>query len=207
ADAINNRVSVRLARLASDRNIRYIFVSSDVIFDGKRGNYSEKDKPNPVNFYASTKINAEKEILKICKDAVIVRPALFYGTAFKGRPSFTEIMLKNLYAGRQVFVFSDQYRSPISVKDLAKSIWELADHHFCGIIHLGGPEKLSRLEMGYLLCQIFSLDDNLIIPIRSEEANLAASRPPDCSLDSSLAASLLKTNIQDYKSSLQLVFR
>ncbi len=206
ATAINHRAAVRLARLAGEKQIRFIFISSDVIFDGKRGNYAESDAPHPINVYARTKIDAENDILKICPKAVIVRPSLFYGLALNGRPSFTEIMLKNLYAGKQVYVFADQFRTPISVRDLAKAIWELADHSFSGIVHVGGPERLSRLDMANILCKTFNLDESLLIPIRSSEARLAAVRPLDCALNSSLARSILKTEIQDFRTGLHMTF-
>jgi dTDP-4-dehydrorhamnose reductase len=207
ARAINFTSTLRLAGIAAAKNVRLIFLSSDVIFDGRKGQYSESDQPLPLNVYARTKVDAEKEILKRHKNTVVVRPGIFYGQALNTHPSYTEIMLNNLHDGKQVYAFSDQYRTPIYVKDLANALWELVDHSHCGILHIGGPQKLSRLELGTILCEVFSLDENLLVSILSSEARLAAPRPLDCSLDSSLAASILKTEITDCRTGLQWAYR
>ncbi len=207
AMALNLHSTTRLADISAANNIRFIFLSSDVIFDGRKGHYSETDEPFPINVYARTKVDAEKEILRRHKNVVVVRPGIFYGRTLNTRPSYTEIMLNNLHDGKQVYAFSDQYRTPIYIKDLVNALWELVDHSFRGIIHIGGPQKLSRLELGKILCDIFSLDENLLVSVPSSEARLVAPRPLDCSLDSSLASSVLKTEISDCRTGLQWAYR
>jgi len=207
AQQINFNATRLLVDFAARRKIRFIFISSDVVFDGEKGNYSEKDEPHPVNFYAKTKIAAEKYVMENLPNAVVVRPALFYGLALDGRPSFTETMLQQLYAGKQIYAFTDQYRTPILVNDLVSALWELAENSYCGYLHLGGPQKVSRLDLGKMLCEIFNLDENLLIPVKSREVSLQARRPLDCSLDISLARSLLKTQFVDCRTGLQLAYR
>ncbi|OGB63257.1 MAG: hypothetical protein A2Y94_09895 [Caldithrix sp. RBG_13_44_9] len=207
AQRTNYSATCRLVDFAARRKIRFIFISSDVVFDGTKGNYSENEEPYPVNFYAQTKIAAEKYVMENLPDAVVVRPALFYGLALDGRPSFTETMLQHLYAGKQIYTFTDQYRTPILVNDLVSALWELVENSYCGYLHLGGPQKVSRLDLGKMLCAIFNLDENLLIPVKSREVNLQARRPLDCSLDISLARSLLKTRFVDCRTGLQLAYR
>ncbi len=207
ADRVNSTATRKLAEYAAGTGSRFIFVSSDVVFDGTNGNYSENDTPNPKNVYASTKVAAEKFLLKNLENVVVVRPSLFYGLSLNGRPSFTETMLSSLHAGKQVFLFTDQYRTPLLVNNLADALWELAAHHYTGILHLGNSERVSRFEMGRILCDIFNLDHSLLVPMRSAEANLAAFRPPDCSLNTGLARSLLKTNFVDCRSGFSIAYR
>lgn len=206
ARQINYHASCQLARLSGEMGSRLIFISSDVVFDGKKGNYNEDDYPRPLNIYAETKNNAERYILENHHNAVVIRPSLFYGRALQGRRSFTEIMLTQLCEDKNVATFTDQYRTPIFVHDLAKAIWELANHHYCGIIHLGGPQKVSRYEIGLMLCEIFDLDKKLLIPVKSAEIQLKVPRPLDCSLDISRARRILKTGFEDCMSGLQKAY-
>ena len=194
---MNVEATRKLVDYSRRKNARFIYLSSDVIFDGKKGNYSETDPPSPQSVYAKSKIKAEEYVLAQHPNAVVVRPALFYGLALDGRPSFTEIMLKNLRAGKEIRLFTDQYRTPILVNNLAEALWELMGNDFRGIIHLGGAQKITRYEMGVLMCEMFGLDKRLLIPTRLQEVKLIAPRPLDCSLDISLARRLLRTRFVD----------
>jgi dTDP-4-dehydrorhamnose reductase len=198
AQRINYLATCRLVDFAAQHKIRFIFISSDAVFDGEKGNYSEEEEPHAVNFYAQTKIAAEKYVLENHPNAVVVRPALFYGLCLYGRPSFTEIMLQHLYAGKQIYAFTDQYRTPILVNNLVSALWELTENTFCGYLHLGGPQKVSRLDLGQILCDIFKLDESLLIPVKSQEVNLRAipvCRWPTVSLKVSNFSKLLITHV------------
>jgi len=204
---INFETTKKLVDLANKIKTRFIYASSDTVFDGKKGNYCEKDIPNPINVYAETKRKSEQYIVENLENAVVVRPALFYGISLNGTPSFTQIMLEDLRAGKKVNVFTDQYRSPLPVAQLALAIWELVDSDYRGLIHIGGSQRISRYDMGKILCKQFNLPLELVIQIRSHQANLAASRPLDCSLDISLASSILKTELLSYADGIRLAFK
>lgn len=204
---INFEATRRLADLAAQCHARFIFISSDVVFDGSKGQYREDDLPNPKGVYANSKLQAENYLLEHLPDVIVIRPSIFYGLTLNGRPSFTQTMLRNLHQGKQVFLFTDQYRSPLLVNNLAESIWEIADLDFKGVLHLGGPERMSRMEMGELLCDMFKLDRSLLVPIQSAQANLIAPRPLDCSLNSSRARQLLKTELVDCRTGFSIAFR
>jgi dTDP-4-dehydrorhamnose reductase len=207
AQQMNFKITCRLVKYAAQNRARFIFVSSDVVFDGKRGDYKEHDKPNPLNVYARTKVEAENYVLSHHDKSVVVRPSIFYGRSLNGRPSFIETMLNNLRAGNQVTVFTDQYRTPLFVENLADALWELVNHRYCGILHIGGPEKLNRVEIGKILCRELNLDENLLELLPSQAANLIAKRPLDCALISNLAGSLLKTKFVDCRTGLRMSFR
>jgi dTDP-4-dehydrorhamnose reductase len=203
---INFEATEKLVDFAKEMKCRFIYTSTDIVFDGKKGHYSEKDIPNPINVYGQTKLESEKYILENLKNSVVARLALFYGKALNGTPSFTELMLENLRAGKKVNAFTDQYRSPLPVSQLAQAIWELVDSDFRGVIHIGGSERISRYDMAKILCQQFNLPLRLVNPVFSHEVNLMAFRPLDCSLDISLAASLLKTQLIGYTTGLKFAF-
>lgn len=206
AREINYQATCQLARLSVAMESRLIFISSDVVFDGKKGNYKEDDPPCPLNVYAETKRDSEKFILQNHSNAVVIRPALFYGLALNGRRSFTEIMLTQLRAAKNVVTFTDQYRTPIFINDLVEAIWELVNHKYCGILHLGGPQKVNRYEMGLMLCEIFKLDKNLLNPAKSAGNQMKVPRPLDCSLDISRAESILQTGFVDCQSGLRKAY-
>lgn len=207
ARRINFEATRLLADFSAETGSRFIFISSDVVFDGKKGYYSETDVPTPGNVYAHTKVEAEKYILANHPNAVVVRPALFYGYALNGRPSFTEVMLENLKAGKQIFLFKDQYRTPVLINNLTAALWEVLELDYTGILHIGGTQKISRLDMGLLLCEMFNLDKKLLVPVKLEDARLLAFRPLDCSLNSGLAQRLLKANLTDCRTGFNLAYR
>jgi len=204
---VNYEATARLAELAKKIGARFIFTSSDVIFDGKRGNYQEKDPPNPLNCYAQQKVAAENFIREHLENYVIVRPALIYGRSLNGRPSFTEVMFRNLKQDKPVYLFTDQYRTPVLVNNLAASFWQLAKNDFRGILHVGGNQKLSRYEMGEIMCRLFNFSTELLIPIESTDANQVAPRPRDCSLNISLAKKILSISLTDYQQGLSIAFQ
>ncbi len=206
ARKINYETTCCLSDLARSLGSRFIFISSDVVFEGNRGHYKEEDKPCPLNVYAGTKAEAERYILDNLSNMVVIRPALFYGLSLNSRPSFSEIMFRRLRSGQNVHTFTDQYRTPILVKDLANAIWELVHHDYCGLLHVGGPQRFNRYEMGLILCGIFNLDSNLLIPVKSSDVQMNAPRPLDCSLDSSRAAGILKTHFSDFEEGCRLAF-
>jgi dTDP-4-dehydrorhamnose reductase len=206
AHYLNFEITRQLVERANKTRARFIFISSDVVFDGEKGDYTENDNPRPLNVYARTKTESEKYILNKLPDSVIIRPALFYGLALNGRPSFTEIMLKKLKANQEVKVFTDQFRTPILVNDLTNAIWELATNDFRGIIHLAGIQKLNRFELGQILCELLQLDTDLLIPVKSSDIKLKVVRPLDCSLNTSLAQSILKTKFVDCRTGLKRAY-
>jgi dTDP-4-dehydrorhamnose reductase len=207
AREINYDATCQLTNLSEELKSRLIFISSDVVFDGIKGDYREEDQPHPLNVYAETKRESEKYILQNHSNAVVIRPALFYGVALGGRRSFTETMLAQLRAGKNIMTFIDQYRTPIFVHDLALAIWELVQHNYKGILHLGGPQKLNRYDMGLMLCDLFKLNSELLIPVKSAEVQLKASRPLDCSLNTALARGVLNTELLDCFTGLQTAFQ
>jgi len=148
AGKINVEATAHLAALAAEAD--FIFFSTDLVFDGRKGNYIESDPVNPLSVYAATKAAAESVVLRNPRHAV-VRTSLNSGASPSGRSAYNE-QLRALWAeGKSIKLFHDEYRSPISAAVTARAVWEMAARPQGGIWHLAGAERLSRLHIGHLL--------------------------------------------------------
>jgi dTDP-4-dehydrorhamnose reductase len=148
ARKLNVEVTAQLAELAAD--IPLFFLSSDLVFDGRTGNYDEAAPVNPLSVYGETKAAAEQIVLGNPKHTVL-RLSLNGGTSPGGDRGFNEQMRRAWQAGRTLRLFTDEYRSPIHAEVTAQAIWELASRGAPGLYHLCGSERLSRWEIGQLI--------------------------------------------------------
>jgi dTDP-4-dehydrorhamnose reductase len=146
AARINVQVPINLCAMAE--NILFVFLSTDLVFDGSKGNYTETDQPNPLSVYAETKVRAEHVVLRNPKHTVI-RTSLNAGHSPTGDRGFNEEMRGAFKAGRVLSLFEDEFRCPIPAKVTARAIWEIVGEN--GIFHLCGSERLSRYEIGELI--------------------------------------------------------
>lgn len=205
AEAINYQATIRLADFARDIGARFIFTATDLIFDGEKGNYNELDKPAPVNFYGKTKLRAEEYLLRNHPDAVSIRCALIFGKPHDDRMTFSGQVVEQLQTGQPVNLFTDEYRTPVLVNDLAAAIWELSELDFSGPLNIGGSQRLSRYEMGEIVCRRLNLPTDLLQAKLTTDVTLPAKRPRDCSMDISRAQELLKTPLRSYESGIAVV--
>ena len=148
AHLVNVEVTARLTGLAAE--FPFIFFSTDLVFDGRKGDYSEDDPVNPLSVYAETKVRAERGVLKNPRHTVI-RTSLNAGVSPAGNRAFNEQMRVALEAGEMLKLFTDEFRSPIPVSTTARAVWELARLDQGGLYHLAGAERMSRWELGQLL--------------------------------------------------------
>ena len=148
---VNFEVTKFLAELAHD--ISFVFFSTDLVFDGRRGNYAETDAPNPLHVYGETKLAAEGCVLKNPRH-LVVRTSLNGGPSPTGNRAFNEQLRHSLQkAGPELTLFADEFRCPIPAVETARAVWDLAQKNCAGLYHIAGAEKLSRLEIGKLLIQ------------------------------------------------------
>ena len=149
AQRVNVEVTKFLAELAHD--IPFVFFSTDLVFDGRKGNYTETDAPNPLHVYGETKAAAEASVLKNPRHLVI-RTSINGGTSPSGQRAFNEQLRRSLReAGQGMTLFTDEFRNPIPAVETARAVWELVQKNCAGLYHVAGAEKLSRLEIGKLL--------------------------------------------------------
>lgn len=178
---INVVVPAYLAQYARARNIPFYFASTDLVFDGKAGPYDYSDHPNPINLYGKQKYEAERRILDIHPGAAVLRLPLLYGYT-PGRHNFLMEWIDQLRAGQQITAFTDEYRSPLYVRDAVRGILQLLRKRKAGIWHLGGPERLSRYEMAMQITQALGLNPALVVGKSQSEVDLKIPRPADVSL-------------------------
>jgi len=148
ARTLNVEVTARLAELAGD--IPFIFFSTDLVFDGRQGNYDETAPVNPMGLYAETKAEAERLVLANPKHTVI-RTSLNGGLSPAGDRSFTEETRRAWKSGQTLKLFTDEFRCPIPAIETARAVWELVLKEKPGLYHLAGAERLSRWQIGQLL--------------------------------------------------------
>ena len=179
-----------LARYAADKNIRFVFTSTDLVFDGTKGFYSENDPCNPVNTYGYQKVAAEEAIAKVNPDGVICRMPLLFGYSATANQSFLSGFLAKLRNNEELFFFTDEYRTPLGGQSAANGLLHAALHFPGGRYHMGGKKRLSRYDFGLLMSKTFGLDIKMIKPASQKDFKFAAERPPDVSLNSEKATKL-----------------
>ena len=154
-----------------------IHISTDYIFDGKNGPYTENDTPNPLGYYARTKL-ASENTLKIsgCKNTIL-RTNVLYGTAKFSRPDFVKWVVESLRANKEIRIVDDQINNPTFIDDLVQGINKIVELRKEGIYNIGGNEFLNRYEFTLMIAEYFKLDKNLVKKIKTEELNQPARRP------------------------------
>jgi len=183
---INVDVPVNIAGLCSDSGIPFAFTSSDLVFDGLNAPYTEDDPVCPVNVYGEQKVRAEEGIMKRYPGAAVCRMPLMFGDPGPAASSFFQTMVTALREGRELRLFEDEYRTPISGQTAAEGLF-IALEKMNGIIHLGGTERISRYHFGLLMMGVLGIRDARLLRCRQKDIATAAARPPDISLDSSKA--------------------
>ncbi|MCD6553834.1 MAG: SDR family oxidoreductase [Anaerolineae bacterium] len=178
-----------VAQAAMGIGARLIHLSTDVLFDGRRGHYTEDDPPSPITPYGRAKAIAEAIVAAEASDAVIVRTSLI--TGFDPPDPRTRWVLDSLREGREIRLFTDEFRCPVWVTTLAQALLELAALDYRGVLNVAGDQVLTRYEIGVRLARFFGLDPAGITPALAAESGLV--RPLDCSLDLGLARRLLRT--------------
>jgi len=187
ADQINTRGSAVLAELADQAKAPLVYVSTDMVFDGEHAPYREEDAVAPLSVYGRTKAEAERAVLAYPRNTVARIPLLF-GPALAGRPTFFDQQVLALRQGQPVTLFHDEWRTPLSFLTTAQAL--LALDAPLGLLHVGGPERLSRLEMGQRLARFLGCDPATIVSFSRTSVAAAEPRPADLSLDSSRWRSL-----------------
>ncbi len=182
ARRVNTLATATIAELTERTGARLIFVSTDMVFDGAKGGYREEEAPAPLSVYGRTKAEAEKAVLARSR-GIVVRVSLLYGPTLVGRPAFFDNQVRDLRQGRPFPLFEDEWRTPLDLLTAAQAVRALAGSDYRGLLHVGGPERLSRLEMGRRLAAHLGCDPAIIVPSRRDDLKAPEPRPRDVSLD------------------------
>lgn len=181
ARKVNTDLPAKLATSVARGGARLVHISTDAVFDGRRGNYREEDLPNPLGVYARTKLDGETAVMQANPDAIVARVNLF-GWSLSGRRSLGEFFVRNLLAGKRVNGFTDVYFCPLLVNDLAHLLVKMLQKELSGLYHVVSPECLSKYEFGLRLAEKFGLDASLIAPTSVQQGGLLAARSPNLTL-------------------------
>ncbi len=179
--AVKNQVEVleKLVKQHPNYKPHFIHLSTDFIFDGTHGPIDETEKPNPLSYYAETKLEAEKIVMASSLDWAIARTVLVYGIVDNMSRSNIVLWVKqNLEQGKTINVVDDQFRTPTLAEDLADGCILIAQKRATGIYNISGKDFLSILEIAHLVADYYQLDKSLIKPSKSEDIKQPAKRPP-----------------------------
>jgi dTDP-4-dehydrorhamnose reductase len=156
---------------------RIVHVSTDYVFDGKSGPYKENDTPNPLGFYARSKLAGENALIASKANHAIARTMVLYGAGYGVRTNFVTWVIDQLRQGKAIRVVDDQWGNPTLASELAAALQRLAESGHTGIYHVSGQEIIDRFSFAQRIAEVFSLDKNLISPVKTADFNQPAPRP------------------------------
>ena len=195
-----------IARLCKEFNCFMVFISTDYVFNGEKGLYSEEDQPDPINYYGYTKLKAEEAVRSILNDYCIVRTSVIFGSKpAAGKINFALWVLESLKQKRKINVVIDQINSPTLNTNLAEAILEILDRKLMGLYHIAGATPISRYDFACLLAEEFKLERELIQPTTSDKINWVAKRPKNASLNVAKAQRSLKKKPLDIRDAIRIL--
>ena len=200
---INVLGTQHVVKASNQAHAKLIYFSSDYIFDGKHGPYTEEDTPNPICKYGSQKVYAEHHITAFCNDYLILRTTIVYGWENQEK-NFVIRLIKSLRANQKVRVPSDQIGTPTYASNLAEACLHLAQTVSTSeIFNLTGPSVVSRYEFAREAARVFDLPPDLIEPVQTKDLNQTASRPLNLGLIVKKASAALPFPLLGYQEGLR----
>jgi dTDP-4-dehydrorhamnose reductase len=188
--AVNVEATRRLAEWAGSRGRRLLFTSTDLVFDGSRSWYREEDPARPILAYGRSKFEAERPVVAAPR-SLVARLSLLFGPTHSGRPGFFDLAMDALRRGEPRPFFEDEFRTPLDYRTAAEILVGLVESEAVGIVHVGGPERLSRFELMRRVALAAGVDPHLVRSGRQADAALPEPRPADVSLDTTRLGGLL----------------
>ena len=193
AYSINSDGVKNLAELSDKYNKRIIHISTDSIFDGIQGNYSENDIPNPINIYGKSKAIGEKHLRNIHQNYVIIRTN-FYGIDNEGKFLFNWIK-NSLELKKQITGFDDVLFSPVEIGNLSEIIEEFVMNDFIGTVHISSNDVVTKYDFAVKIAKCFGYDTSLINKKSINSFNFIAKRPKNTSLNNNYVFKIIKTRV------------
>jgi dTDP-4-dehydrorhamnose reductase len=182
-----------IALSCSKANAKLVYISTDYVFDGEKGNYEEEDEPNPMDYYGVTKLEGEKQAIQHCKNYAILRTSVIYGW-HPWKQNFAIWTINQLKQNKEITVVEDHYNTPTLADNLAEIAIEAVKKDLQGLYHASGSERISRYEFARQIAKTFNLNQNLVKPIKMNQLTAwIAKRPKDSSLNTEKIQKQLKT--------------
>ncbi len=201
AKKLNVDLPRKLAKIVARGGARLVHISTDSVFDGQRGGYTEEDVPNPLNTYARTKVAGEQAVAEEDPQAIIARVNM-YGWSLSGRRSLAEWFFNNLSQGKPMLGFTDIYFCPMLVNDLAQVLIHMVQAGLSGLYHATSPKCTRKYDFGIALARIFGLDERLISPANISASDLKVVRSPLLTLSSERLQQALGEPLPDWETGL-----
>lgn len=199
-DAVKNLIIA--ARLEDSKIVHY---STDYVFDGKNGPYTEEDKPNPISFYGRSKLASENALISSGINHVIIRTMVLIGMGKNVKPNFALWMINKLRNNEPINIVDDQIGNTTMADDLAYGSLKVVEKDCKGIYNIAGSDIISRLKYAMILCEVFKFNKNLVSPIQTSQLNQPAPRPLNSGLITNKAASELGFQTMDSLEGLRLL--
>lgn len=196
AHQANVEIAKNVAQAAAMQGAGLIHISTDHLFSGRRSMYTESELPEPVNQYGRTKALAETAVMQVNPAALVVRTN-FFGWGHATRQSFSDWLIYNLRAGKELPLFDNVFFTPILADVLALAAHELVDTGASGIFNLVGDRRLSKYEFARILADHFSLPEHRLLQRSLDASGFVAARPHDMSLDNRKAREILGRDLGD----------
>jgi len=155
----------------------FIQISTDYVFDGENGPYSETDETNPISVYGKTKLAADEWLIENHEKTSILRANVVYSYTKRTQASFVKWVVDSLTDGKQINVVNDQWNNPTWTESLATVIGVIINEEALGLYHYGDKGLMNRFDFAHMIAKVFDLDDSLIKPISTTELNQPAPRP------------------------------
>lgn len=202
---INAEATKNIAKASANIGSHMIYVSTDYVFDGEKGLYSEEDTPNPISYYGYTKLKGEEFTRNYCQKHCIARTSVIYGWGYIEKQNFATWIINNLTRGKEIKILTDQYVSPTLNTNLARMLLEIAEKGIIGVLHTAGATKVSRYTFAQKLAETFNLNQKLIKQAKINEISWKAKRPKDSSLNVSKALAVLNEKPLELEFALKIM--
>jgi len=203
---VNVEGSRHIAQCSADHGARMLACSTDTVFDGEKGGYTEDDRPAPVNRYGQTKVAMEGIVQSTVLSWVITRLSMVYGLpALPGPPAYLERLLGALREGKPTAHSESELRTPVDVLTVRDALLELAVGDYLGFMHLAGTDKVTRRDLALRIARRMKADESLIQVQTATDAATKAPRPRDATLDCARARQCLHTPMLSLEAGLERV--
>lgn len=178
---INSEGTQNITKASEKIGAKIIYVSTDFVFDGKKGYYSEEEEVNPLGIYAKSKYDGEVQVKKYSSNWAIARVSVLYG--WHKKQNFTTWVINQLRNNNPINIVTDQINSPTYADNAAEAIFEIAKQDKNGIFHTAGNDRINRFDFTKKIAEAFNLNKDLINPTTSKQFVQKAPRPQDSSLN------------------------